>query len=238
MRQLPSPPNNKRVNGESKMSYTDPSRTILTWNEFGNTVANKISELSLSPIYTTKELELRLLLMQTELLDMFNTYLYLMMTKGINFAVEYMNKLSPEYHYASEWTPADATLLEQLLQGCHEYLTKWTDDIQTKVAKEIDIGIKEGEGLTQIGQRVQETLNTSKARGVLIARTELMRAFNKAAEKRYENAGFKFKTNKHAPLHPLCRCVEVPQADGSVIWVTARDPQVCEDCDALDGTEI
>jgi len=220
------------------MSYTDPSRTILTWNEFGNTVSQKISELSLSPITTREQLTMRLLLIETELESMFEDYIYLMMTKGIFFAVENMNRISPQHHFASEWTPADDVLLEQLMQGCHEYLTKWTADISEKAAKEIDVGITLGESLTQIGQRVSQVLDASKTRGVLIARTELMRAFNTSAANRYEKAGFKFKTNTRPPLHPLCRCTLVPKADGTVVWITARDPQVCELCEPLDGEPV
>ena len=193
------------------MSYSDPSRTILTWNEFGNIVSQRISELSLSPITTPEQLTMRLLLIETELESMFENYIYLMMTKGIFFAVEQMNRVSPQHHFASEWTPADDTLLTQLMERCHEYLTKWTADISTKATKEIDVGIKLGESLDQIGQRVSQVLETSKSRGVLIARTELMRAFNTAAKNRYQKAGFNMK------------------------WITARDPQVCELCEPLDG---
>ena len=200
-RQLPSTPQN----------VTDPTRTILTWREFGNTVQNKITEISLTPIHTEEELRLRLLLMETELMEMFQEYLWLMMSRGIGFAVEYMNNTSPDYHFASEWTPADDELLANLMKGCHEYLTKWTEDIRTDAATEIREGISLGESLEQIGSRVSETLDSFKNRGMLIARTELMRAFNKAAENRYQKAGFKMK------------------------WLTARDPKVCEICEALEG---
>jgi len=193
------------------MSFSDPTRTILTWREFGNTVQNKITEISLSPIYTEEELRLRLLLMETEIMELFNEFVWLMMSRGISFAVEYMNNTSPDYHFASEWTPADDQLLADLMQGCHEYLTKWTEDIRADAATEIREGISLGETLEQIGNRVSETVGTFKNRGMLIARTELMRAFNKAAESRYQKAGFKMK------------------------WLTARDPQVCELCEALDG---
>jgi len=191
--------------------FTDPTRTILTWREFGNTVQNKITEISLSPIHTEEELRIRLLAMDAELMEMFQEYLWLMMSRGIGFAVEYMNNTSPDYHFASEWTPADDELLANLMEGCHEYLTKWTEDIRTEATAEIREGISLGESLEQIGSRVSETLDSSKNRGMLIARTELMRAFNKAAESRYQKAGFKMK------------------------WLTARDPRVCEICEPLDG---
>jgi hypothetical protein len=223
---------------EKRMSYTDPSRTILTWREFGNTVQNKITEISLSPITTEEELRLRLLLMETEIMELFNEYVWLMMNRGISFAVEYMNNTSPDYHFASEWTPADDLLLTNLMEGCHEYLTKWTEDIRADAAAEIREGISFGESLEQIGSRVAETVGTFKNRGMLIARTELMRAFNKAAESRYEKAGFKFKTNLRPPLHPLCRCTLIPHPDGTVTWLTARDPSVCEICEPLDGEPV
>ena len=216
------------------MSFTDPSRTILTWREFGNTVQTKITEISLTPIHTEEELRLRLLLMETEIMELFQEFMWLMMSRGIGFAVEYMNNTSPDYHFASEWTPADDELLTNLMEGCNEYLTKWTEDIRAEAATEIREGISLGESLEQIGSRVSETLDSSKNRGVMIARTELMRAFNTAAADRYEKAGFKFKTNLRPPLHTFCRCTLVPTMEG-VKWLTARDPKVCEICEPLDG---
>jgi len=193
------------------MSFTDPSRTILTWREFGNTVQNKITEISLTPIHTEEDLRLRLLLMETEIMELFSEFMWLMMSRGINFAVEYMNNTSPDYHFASEWTPADDELFANLMEGCHEYLTKWTEDIRTDASIEIREGISLGESLDEIGARVAETVGTFKNRGMLIARTELMRAFNKAAQDRYKKAGFRMK------------------------WITARDPRVCEICEPMDG---
>jgi len=191
------------------MSYTDPTRTIMTWHEFGTTVASKVTEIGLTPISTEEELERQLLMLEAELLELFEEFLWLMMTRAVMFAVEHMNRVSPEHYFASEWTPADEALLDELMKGCRKYLTDWTEDIRKEAARVI----RESAGLSpaEIGARVSQVLEANKNRGILIARTELMRAFNKTAERRYRNAGFKMR------------------------WLTARDPKVCEICNPLDG---
>ena len=199
---------------EDKMiqqQVTDPSRTLLTWYEFGNMIKNKLTSLKLKQITSPEQMRKELDFMLLEFQSLFEEFIHLMILRGILFAVENMNATLPQYHFASQWTPADDTMLKDLMEGVTMYLDKWTDDIQTAVAKEINVGIKQGESLEEIGTRVSDTLDVNANRGILIARTELMRAFNTAAKDRYEKAGFNMK------------------------WITARDPQVCDVCQPLDG---
>lgn len=193
------------------MSFTDPSGTILTWREFGTVIENKIAELAMKDITNLEDLNAQFLIILNEILEIFEDYLWIMIQHGLMFAVEQMNKIDPRYHFAITWTPADDTLLAELMKGCGTYLQNWANDLQEKAAKQIDIGIKTGESVEQIGTRITTAINASKSRGVLIARTELMRAFNRAAEDRYTKAGFGMR------------------------WVTAYDPEVCEQCVVMEN---
>jgi len=193
---------------------TDPTRTILTWREFSNKVADRIDAVNLTEINTEAMLDEEMTLMMNEILEIFEDYLWLMMQKGIMFATEEMNRLSPKYHFTAGWQPSDDQLLADLLTGCRTYLTNWTGDIRAEAAKEIREGIRLGESTEQIGKRVADTIQSHKWRGTLIARTELMRAWNVAAHDRYSKAGF------------------------GMLWMTARDPIVCEICQPLDGKPI
>jgi len=161
-------------------------------------------------ITNLEDLNTQFIIVLNEILEIFEDYMWQMMERGIFFAVQHMNRIDPKYHLEITWTPADDVLLKEIMQGCNEYLLNWHKDVRMRASNEIDIGIKEGESVEQIGQRIKAVLETSKSRGVLIARTELMRAFNKAAEDRYTKAGFSMK------------------------WITAYDVEVCKLCVAME----
>jgi SPP1 gp7 family putative phage head morphogenesis protein len=191
---------------------TDPTHTILAWNEFGNKVAEGLNETILTPPTTQEALDEKMRIMLATLLDLFENNIWLFMVKGDFFAVTEMNRLSPDYQFSAEWTPADDLLLKTLMQGVDKYLTDWTSDIRTEAAE--TIAEHAGESSQQIGDAVAQVIQSESHRGTVIARTEIMRAFNKMAEQRYDNAGLK------------------------KIWLTARDPKVCEMCEPLDGQDL
>jgi len=226
--------------GTKTQQPTDPTRTILTWREFSDKVADRVDEAGLKGISTEILLDEEMTLMMNEILEIFEDYLWLMMQKGILFATEEMNRIDPKYHFTAGWQPSDDLLLANLLTGCRTYLTNWTGDIKTEAAKQIREGIGLGESADQIGKRVANTIQSQKWRGTLIARTELMRAWNSAAFDRYYKAGFG-ATGIIPPAHPNCRCgLRIMQTPTGykIVWMTARDPIVCEVCQPLDGVPI
>lgn len=191
----------------------DPSRTLYIWHDFGNVVKDKFQERLLTKRFTsTADLQIQLDLLDDDLDDLFTFYMWWMLNQGITFSTEYMNRVDPQFHFASEWTPADLTLKDQLMQGVREYLDKWETDIKENVADVISENA--GESVDVIGSKVADAIGSDQNRGVMIARTELMRAFNKGAESRYKKAGFRMK------------------------WLTAEDLTVCEDCEPLDGVDV
>jgi len=220
---------------------TDPTHTLLTWREFSDKVADRINELKFAEgIYIEGELTILLAQMDEDLFDLFDAFLFLIMQKGILFATEHMNRLSPKYHFEAGWSPADDVLLANLLAGCREYLTDWTDNIRKDAAQEIRKGTELSESIEEIGTRVSAVIESKKWRGTLIARTELMHAWNEAAFDRYYKAGFG-KEGQRPPAHPNGRCGIVPMlinGEWKIVWMTARDPIVCEICEPLDGVPI
>jgi len=191
---------------------TDPTRTLLAWNEFGNRVSEEISANMLTPPTTREEVENRIRLLFNTLLEMFDNQTWIFMMKGDLFAVTYMNRLSPDYRFSTEYTPADDALLAELMQQTTNYLAEWTQDMQQKAFDAI--AKHAGESTQQIGDAVAQAIGSERNRGVLIARTEIMRAFNRKAEQRYDNARLR------------------------KIWLTAADATVCETCESLDGRDI
>jgi len=183
----------------------DPTRTLVHWNELSNRVEERATVLALNPPTTETELRLQLILMQEDIMLLFEQSLYFFMVKGDFYATEEMNRLSPSFHFATEWTPNNEELYVELLNGVKGYVSKWSDAILKDAVRAIKENI--GGSSQQIGAAVAEVLNAKTNRGVLIARTETMRAFNRTAQRRYENAGF------------------------DMTWITAHDFKVCDECE-------
>ena len=195
------------------MEY-DPSKTLATWYGFGELVVDRYKQIALNVKADTIEEELRKMLFEfhEEIMALFEDYLWLMMSRADLFAVEQMNRLDPSYHFAAQWTPADDALLEELITDTRNYLTGWTTDIQESFAKTL----RDNAGLpaAELGIKISETLNAKIHRGRMIAHSQLMKAFNHTALKRYDNAGF------------------------DAIWLTALDLKVCPICEAKHGHPI
>jgi hypothetical protein len=188
---------------------TDPTHTILAWNEFGNKVSDTMNEAILTPPTTQEALDEETRIMLATLLDLFENNIWLFMMKGDFFAYTEMNRLSPDFRFSTQWTPADDLLLTSLMEGVTKYLTEWTSDIRTEATEAMSEHT--GESAQQIGDAVAQAIQSESHRGTLIARTEVMRAFNRMADQRFNNAGL--------------------ESD----WLTAHDAIVCERCEFKDG---
>lgn len=210
----------------------DPSHTIHTWNEAGNKV-QRLIQAHLMNVKSSEDLQKQLDLLDDELDDLFYYYVWLMMQRGIQFSVEQMNRISPNFQFSVQWTPADVDLRNRLQTEIKGLYTDWRKDLAAAISESI------GKSSEQIGAQVSQVLTTRQKeneptplyRGVLIARTEIMKAFNSAAEDRYQHAGFESVwvtaadeivcpicgakngkvTKDIPPAHPDCRCVKVPK---------------------------
>lgn len=192
----------------------DPSKTLATWYAFGEIVADKYQEKILNVNAETSEQDLKNMLLEFHelIVSLFEDYLWLMMSRADLYAVEQMNRIDPIYHFNVQWTPSDDALLEQLIGDTEKYLKGWEVDVQLSFAKTL----REGAGLPmqELGAQISEMLNKKTHRGRMIAHSQLMKAFNQTALKRYEDAGF------------------------DAIWFTALDMKVCEICEPKHGKLI
>ena len=219
----------------------DPSRTMHTWQEVGNIVENKYKELALTPPTEENDFRLKLKMLIEDILAMFEDYLWLMMTRGDFFAVEWMNRLDPSYHFATEWTPNDDALLTEISNDTRQYFTKWETAIQDAVSEVLRD--KAGEPASAIGEAISEAMQSKQSYGIMVARSQLMTTFNRMAQNRYEKAGFDSIwmaaiedigtppcptcMAKHGhptsevgippeDSHPDCRCVPIPVKKESI----------------------
>jgi len=86
-----------------------------------------------------------------------------------------------------------------------------------KIRRQLEIGIKEGEGIQKLAQRVNEVFeNAKRSRAVKIARTETARAMGFATEEAYSQSGV------------------VKEKE----WLTAFDERTCERCVAMNGKRV
>ena len=89
--------------------------------------------------------------------------------------------------------------------------------VQERIRKEISKGIEAGQGPRSIKVLMSDTFDSiTKNQSLLIARTEMIWAFNEGAQQGYIQSGV--VTRK--------------------IWDTAEDERVCQWCGPLDGTEV
>ena len=192
----------------------DPSRTLATWYTAGEAVADAYKQMSLNVNTDTSEQDLRNMLFefQEEMVTLLEDYLWLMMSRADLFAVEQMNRLDPAYHFNAQWMPADDALLQQLIGDTRQYLGGWSIDIQASFVKTLHDGA--GLPVEELGRQVSDMLDTKTHRGRMIAHSQLMKAFNHMALRRYENAGFE------------------------AIWLTALDLKVCPLCESKHGRPI
>ena len=122
--------------------------------------------------------------------------------------------------------PVDA--LDFLSNYQLQLLGKLTDDLVTGIKSAVQVGIAQGEGPAKIARRIggivkdpdefrqagKTVFKTVQQRAELIARSEVMRAYNQGA--------VKFETR-----------VGITR----VRWLTAGDERLCPDCEPLDGKE-
>jgi SPP1 gp7 family putative phage head morphogenesis protein len=86
-----------------------------------------------------------------------------------------------------------------------------TDEMAEKLRKELSQSILNGETAKQMQDRVQEVMDVSIARAKMIARTELMRAYNTGREEAGRKAGFTKKylfVTEDERTSEICGCMD------------------------------
>ncbi len=109
-------------------------------------------------------------------------------------------------------TPADTLAIAALRTRNIGNLTGLGDEVVKNISRELTDGILKGEGAQAVAKRIDGVIDDGIVRARLIARTEVMYAYNTAAQERYRAAGI-----------------------AEVEWLTAYDERVCDLCASRNG---
>ena len=109
-------------------------------------------------------------------------------------------------------TPADVRAIDAIRLRNYAAIIGVTDDMGKKIASELTDGIVKGQGADEIARRLVNEVDMSSDRAKLVARTEVMYAYNNASEARFKAHGVE-----------------------EVEWLAALDERLCDECNANDG---
>ena len=135
-----------------------------------------------------------------------------------------LDELSKEYSKiiieANDFDIPPPTVAARLTAWLKKYVPKFSSDVETisieKIKRQLIAGIEAGESIPELTKRINDTFETwNKARAAKIARSEALRAANKAALQVYKEAGVK-----------------------KIVWITWFDDRTCPYCENLDGRVI
>ena len=132
-------------------------------------------------------------------------------TKGAQMGTNYLNAVGMKASYIQ--APVDQKVISILQQRSYSDLDGITQAMSTDINRKITDGVMNGWGVEDIARDIDESIDgIGRDRARLLARTETMTAFNRAALTQYDKIGV-----------------------DEVEWYTSHLENVCEDCDALDG---
>lgn len=125
--------------------------------------------------------------------------------------VQFLNAMGVSYTY--EQMPVDLKVIAILEARNLSELDGITTAMSQDIMRSITDGVLDGKGTEYIAREIDESVDgIGRTRARLLARTETMTAFNRAATTQYVKMGV-----------------------DKVEWYTSHLENVCEDCDYLDG---
>lgn len=117
----------------------------------------------------------------------------------------------------SSFDVTDPKVAELIRQNVINFAQQVNDTTNTRIREVVALGTEAGEGIDQIADRIEDVFDEAIGyRSELIARTEVIRNSNMAAEESYKKSGV----------------VESKE------WYTTPDDALCEDCMELDGQVV
>jgi SPP1 gp7 family putative phage head morphogenesis protein len=123
---------------------------------------------------------------------------------------QYLSALGLQVSYSR--TPADAKVIEILVDRNISDLDGITAKMSSDIMRTISDGVLDGKGVEDIAKAIDETIDgIGRDRARMLARTETMTAFNRAATTQYEKVGV-----------------------AEVEWYTSHLENVCDLCDSYD----
>jgi SPP1 gp7 family putative phage head morphogenesis protein len=130
------------------------------------------------------------------------------------------NKLLP-LEVAEGMTPLDWIALEEIQHINYNRITDCTNSMKNAINYSCSRGVMEGWGAQKIAYELRNNISGNQNMGIkrckMIARTEVINAYNVAARKTYESAGLKKK---------------------EMIWITSFDERTCPICSGYDGMSM
>ena len=140
--------------------------------------------------------------------------------------------------FSFEPFPVDYRAVQVLIDNNFSLVTNADAYMKKEMLRHISNGILEGKGIYKIQKDLRSTINMTKHRATMIARTEVIRAYNQASINQYKKVGVrkfnwivsyderqcdncvaKEQSNPHKigseqpPLHVNCRCCISPIVD-------------------------
>lgn len=106
--------------------------------------------------------------------------------------------------------------LNFMLKHALDNVTDLSEYIKSKLRKELEFGLMQGEGITKIKNRIKEVFDVAESRAEMIARTETIRASNTGALEAYKQTGMK----------------------GKLEWIATIDNKTCQWCKVLNGKTV
>lgn len=120
-----------------------------------------------------------------------------------------------EIEYDRNFIPNKDTL-EFINNHAFENVKDMGEFMQSKLRKELEMGMMAGEGPPQLARRVKSVFKAGRDRADMIARTETIRAESAGAYDGYMQTGIK----------------------GKVQWMAKLDPDTCDYCKSLHGEKV
>ena len=140
--------------------------------------------------------------------------------KGIHGAKTKLDKWEI-YEMGEYMTPLDWDALEIMQGNAYTNIVGCTSAMQRSINFGVGQGILNGWGTNKIAYAIRNSISGNQNMGIkrakMIARTEVINAYNQAAKNRYKQAGLTEK---------------------EMIWITAFDERTCPICEGYDGMTI
>jgi len=130
-------------------------------------------------------------------------------------------KRYPDYIIGENMTMLDWEALVMIRDLNTDLIKGCTEAMKTAIQRSCSQGILNGWGMNKIAYSIKNNINGNSNMGIIraktIARTEIINAYNTAAEKRYKEAGL---------------------SETEILWSTSFDERTCDICAGYDGMTL
>ena len=193
-------------------------------------------------------------------LQIIDLFLPLAYQRGANFALRKLKRYGISIDITA--TVADPETISALRGLTLEYIRGMKADLKKKLREILVRSQLENWPRKELVNKISNEFNLSKTRAEMIARTEIIRAFNEGAWQRYKAAGFKRwkwltaadervcaicgpkdgrvypEGAQRPPAHPRCRCTILPATEKPTISIEKGGDEEVKQFLARDGFRL